>query len=33
VGLSTTTDASGTFSFAGVAPGTYKLIIPTVTVP
>jgi acyl-CoA hydrolase len=30
---STLTDASGAFSFAGVEAGSYKIIIPTVTVP
>ena len=31
--LKTTTDASGNFSFAGVVPGTYKIIISPVPVP
>jgi hypothetical protein len=31
--LKSTTDAGGTFSFAGVSAGTHKLNIPTVTVP
>jgi hypothetical protein len=31
--LKTTTDASGNFSFAGAAPGKYKLTISPVSVP
>jgi hypothetical protein len=31
--VSTLTDASGAFSFAGVEAGGYKINVPTVTVP
>jgi hypothetical protein len=33
VTVNTTTDASGAFSFASVAPGKYKITLPKVTVP